>query len=64
MHRVGGEAVIAIAVTVGEVRETEMDTDGSMETHLEAGLVAVMEGLSREGMRRLRRKVVGWFVQV
>ena len=30
MHRVGGEVVTA--VTVGEVREIEMDTDGSMET--------------------------------
>ena len=63
MHRVGGEAVMVIAVTVGEVRKTEMDTGGSMETHLEKGLVAVMEGTSREGMRRLRKKVVGWFMQ-
>ena len=47
------------AVTVGEVREAEMDTDGSMETLLEAGLVAIMEGTSRESLRRLMRKVVG-----
>ena len=54
---------MVIADTLGEVRETEIDTDGSMETRLEAGLVAVMEGTSREGMRRLRKKIVGWFMQ-
>ena len=46
-------------VTVGEVKEIGMDTDSSMEIRSEAGLVAVMEGMSREGMRRLSRKVVG-----
>ena len=39
-------------VTLGEVRETELDTDGNIETLLEVGLVAVMQGTSKEGMRR------------
>ena len=52
MHRAGREAVMVTAVREREVREIEMDTDSSMETLSEAGLVAVIEGTSKEGMRR------------